>query len=243
MLWGLRPVNQQAAYGLAVERLKHQIHLGLLLPEERLPAERKLCEEVGISRVTLREALRVLESERYIYVRRGAQGGTFVSPVVVLDDIARRKLALNLATVMRALEFRQANEMAAVQFACERRTLPETKRMKAALQDMAQAADAATFRRACTLFRLALGSACHNPFLSEALEYGLAEMFFPSSVFDDSEFTERLRKYHQQLLTAIDERDKTRASQALQELISADWHTVNQLQNLRIPDFQDIGRR
>ncbi|MEC8482530.1 MAG: GntR family transcriptional regulator, partial [Pseudomonadota bacterium] len=52
MLWGLRPVEQQAAYGLAVDRIKRQIHMGFIMPGERLPAERKLAEEVGLSRVT-----------------------------------------------------------------------------------------------------------------------------------------------------------------------------------------------
>ena len=72
MLWGLRPVEPQATYGIAVDRLKRQIHSGLLLPAEKLPAERQLSDDFGISRVTLREALRVLETDRYIVVKRGA---------------------------------------------------------------------------------------------------------------------------------------------------------------------------
>ena len=62
MLWGLRPLEPKAAHGLAVDQLQRQIHSGLLLPEERLPAERQLSDQFGISRVTLREALRVLET-------------------------------------------------------------------------------------------------------------------------------------------------------------------------------------
>ena len=72
MLWGLRPLEPKATYGLAVDSLRRQIHSGLLLPEERLPAERQLSDSFGISRVTLREALRVLEESQYINVRRGA---------------------------------------------------------------------------------------------------------------------------------------------------------------------------
>ena len=49
MLWGLRPVEQLAAYGLVVERIRRQILLSLLLPGERLLPERKLAFEMNIS--------------------------------------------------------------------------------------------------------------------------------------------------------------------------------------------------
>ena len=71
MLWGITPVEAQATYGIAVERLRGQIHAGLILPDEKLPPERQLADDIGISRVTLREALRVLETDKYIHVKRG----------------------------------------------------------------------------------------------------------------------------------------------------------------------------
>ncbi|MFN4203351.1 MAG: FadR/GntR family transcriptional regulator, partial [Tabrizicola sp.] len=110
MLWGLKPVDAQAAYGIAVDRLKRQIHAGLLLPQEKLPAERQLSDDFGISRVTLREALRVLETDRYITVRRGATGGAFVTDADRLSEIARRRITREPAGAMRVLEFLCANE-------------------------------------------------------------------------------------------------------------------------------------
>ena len=101
MLWGIKPVQQQAAYGLAVEGLRRQIQLGLLLPGERMPAERKLAEELNVSRVTLREALRILETEGYLTVRRGSQGGAFVANEETLRKITLRRIALDPALPMR----------------------------------------------------------------------------------------------------------------------------------------------
>lgn len=113
MLWGLRPIEPRAAYGLAVDLLQRQIHSGLLLPQERLPAERQLSDQFGISRVTLREALRVLETSDYITVRRGAQGGAFVSDQERLNQLAHHRITRAPAEAMRVAEFISVNQMAA----------------------------------------------------------------------------------------------------------------------------------
>lgn len=204
MLWGLRPVEQQAAYGLAVDRIKRQIHMGFIMPGERLPAERKLAEEVGLSRVTLREALRVLEAEGYITTRRGAHGGAFVAEAVVLDDIAHKRLMLNPSHIMRILEFREANEMSAARLACDRSALPEIKRMKSALKAMQLAESSEQFKSALSHFTLALGAAAHNSYIEDAIEHGLSQTFFPTKLFRSQELMQVLTAHYQALLKAIE---------------------------------------
>lgn len=229
MLWGLRPVQQQAAYGIAVDRLKRQIHMGLLLPGDQFPAERKLAEDIGISRVTLREALRVLESERYIFTKRGARGGTFIAAVEVLDDIAYRLITRSPATMLRALEFRQANETTAARLACERRLLPDLKAMRNAIGDMKKAALPGEFRRSLTLFHLAIGAASHNPFINDAVEHGLAEMFLPTLGPDSEDAYEGVVPVYQQLLDAVDARQADIATASIEQLISRDRTRLHNL--------------
>ena len=142
MLWGLRPVEPQAAHGLAVDLLRRQIHAGLLLPEERLPAERQLSDKFGISRVTLREALRVLETSQYITVRRGAQGGAFVTDEDRLGRLAHRQISRAPAVAMRVVEFLTVNQAAAARLAAERRRTSDLKRMRQALTMMRSATTA-----------------------------------------------------------------------------------------------------
>jgi len=75
----LRPVRQGNAFEETVERLLTVVKLGLVGPGERFPAERDLAAQLGISRLTLREAIHELHEAGYVCSRRGRFGGTFVT--------------------------------------------------------------------------------------------------------------------------------------------------------------------
>jgi DNA-binding FadR family transcriptional regulator len=75
----LRPVRQGNAFEETVERLLTVIKLGLVAAGERFPAERDLAVQLGISRLTLREAIRELHEAGYVRSERGRFGGTFVT--------------------------------------------------------------------------------------------------------------------------------------------------------------------
>ena len=73
------PVQSTTAFEETLERLGTAIKLGLLPPGTRLPAERELCEQLGIARSTLRQALTALVQSGHLRAVRGRGGGTFVS--------------------------------------------------------------------------------------------------------------------------------------------------------------------
>jgi DNA-binding FadR family transcriptional regulator len=79
---------------LVAAHLRRQIVRGDLQEGDALPPETVLMEQFGVSRPTLREAFRVLESEALISVRRGARGGARVHPPN--SDVAARYAALVL---------------------------------------------------------------------------------------------------------------------------------------------------
>lgn len=81
---------------LVAERLRTQIAGGELAPGDTLPSEAELLKLLGVSRPTLREALRVLESEKLLQLGRGARSGaTILAPSI---GMAARYGALYLAT-------------------------------------------------------------------------------------------------------------------------------------------------
>jgi DNA-binding FadR family transcriptional regulator len=74
----LRPVRAGSGFEEALERILQVLRLGLVPYGERLPSERELADRLRISRVTLREVLKVLQDEGLVESRRGRYGGTFV---------------------------------------------------------------------------------------------------------------------------------------------------------------------
>jgi DNA-binding FadR family transcriptional regulator len=75
----LGPVSSSNAFEETVQRLLQTVRLGLIAPGERLPAERELAGELGVSRDTLREAIASLADAGFLVSRRGRYGGTFVT--------------------------------------------------------------------------------------------------------------------------------------------------------------------
>jgi DNA-binding FadR family transcriptional regulator len=74
----LRPVDAANALERTTARLLQTIRLGAVAPGEALPPERELAGDLGVSRDTVREAIRELADAGYVVTRRGRYGGTFV---------------------------------------------------------------------------------------------------------------------------------------------------------------------
>jgi GntR family transcriptional regulator, transcriptional repressor for pyruvate dehydrogenase complex len=75
----LNRVNDRRISELIVDQVRSLIHEGKLKPGDRLPPEREMCERFGVSRVTVREALRVLEASGLVEIHVGAHGGAYVT--------------------------------------------------------------------------------------------------------------------------------------------------------------------
>src|ERR687898_2781477 len=75
----LRPVRPGNAFEDTVGRLLQTIRLGVLQPGESLPPERELATRLGVSRDTVRDAIKSLAEAGYLVSRRGRYGGTFLA--------------------------------------------------------------------------------------------------------------------------------------------------------------------
>jgi DNA-binding FadR family transcriptional regulator len=88
-----RPVSSRRAFEEIAGQVRSLLARGVLKPGDRLPSERELAEELGVSRNTLREALRSLEIAGLLELRKGASGGAFIragggdAAVLALSDL------------------------------------------------------------------------------------------------------------------------------------------------------------
>ncbi len=130
-------VRVPKAAELVARALRLQIVRGELKEGDALPAESTLMQQFGVSRPTLREAFRVLESEQLITVHRGAKGGARVH--VPSGDVAARYAALVLehrgTTLADVYQARAVIEPACVRILAGRRTAAQLKALRAALEE------------------------------------------------------------------------------------------------------------
>jgi GntR family transcriptional regulator len=76
------------AYAQIIERIEAAVARGELTAGDRLPPERQLADELGVSRMTLRQALAALESRGLVTRAAGRRGGTFVASPKVERDVS-----------------------------------------------------------------------------------------------------------------------------------------------------------
>jgi DNA-binding FadR family transcriptional regulator len=167
----LGPVRTGNIFEETVERLLTLIKLGLVAPGDRFPAERELAARLGISRLTLREAIRELQEAGYVESRRGRFGGTFViyRPPVPSEAEAARLARENAATLTDALTFRMAVETGAAEaLARSREQLAGGREVLLARLEAVNSAGPPEYRRLDTLFHLSIAELTGSPLLTAA---------------------------------------------------------------------------
>src|SRR5215469_11104221 len=97
-------VEHVPVYGLVVDQLRRAIHNGSFVPGDKFPPERELSKQLGVSRASVREAIRVLEGEGYVETKRGASGG-----IMVLDRAHLRSAFATMAASRETRRFRAAD--------------------------------------------------------------------------------------------------------------------------------------
>lgn len=122
---------------LVAAQLRRKIVRGELAEGDALPAETALMEEFAVSRPTLREAFRVLESEALISIRRGARGGARVQ--IPEGTVAARYAGLVLeyrgTTLKDVYDARTVLEAPCAGMLAQRRTEEDLERLRAAVAE------------------------------------------------------------------------------------------------------------
>ncbi|MBP2705276.1 FadR family transcriptional regulator [Microbispora sp. RL4-1S] len=167
----LRPVRSGNAFEETVERLLQAIKLGVVPYGGKLPPERELAAQLGISRVTLREAIRALQDAGYLDVRRGRYGGAFVvyrPPHPRMGDLRRAVNEMGQSDLEDALTFRMAVECGAAQVLAGARLTDAQRETLTATLDGVNEAAPDDYRRKDIAFHLAIAELSGSPLLAAA---------------------------------------------------------------------------
>jgi DNA-binding FadR family transcriptional regulator len=162
-----RPVRTGNAFEETVERLLQAIRLGVVGAGERLPSERELAERLGVSRVTLREAIRALSDAGYVESRRGRYGGTFVHDTLPAPPEPGGKV--DTVSLEDALSLRYVLETGAAEMAAARSLSPADRQHLTGTLAEAAGADLGDYRRKDSRLHLAIAEVTASALLTTAV--------------------------------------------------------------------------
>lgn len=208
------------------EAIRDAIMAGQLIVDERLPSESELAENFGVSRPTVREALKRLAAQSLIRTQRGAAGGAFVNRLRYEEAYGQQittstlLLSMNAVSFETACEARFALERACAPLAAERRSADHLAAMRAEIHRQSQPGlSDESFCASDVAFHRALVDAAENPVLSYHLA-GAVEAMHP--LMNMITFTARDRAeiitLHTALADALEAHDAARADATLDRL-------------------------
>ena len=225
------PINRGRISGVIIDQIRQLIHGGQLVAGARLPSERDLCTQFGVSRVTVREALRGLEASGLVEIKVGARGGAFVTAPTServgagITDL----LALSGLTAVEVTAARQLIDLGIVPLACERAT-PQDVEDLFALCTEAEAAEASgeyTLELSAE-FHIRLAQATHNGAIAilvqsfrEPILMSLERAREAAPLMGKKGIEE-----HRALVEAIRDRDSDRARRIMTPHLSRTLHRV-----------------
>lgn len=203
--------------------IRKRIHVGEYGPGDRLPPQRELAVLLGVSRVSVREGLRVLVDEGYIRVSRGSAGGAFVTELSQPAEAWRRRLRSQMSELDDLVDFRIAVESRIAYLAAMRASRTDVNRLRAAIRMMRaidkETTDHLPFRLADAEFHSALARGARNERLNRAVLDARDEMFIPYDMLSFDEPREEVLTDHLAIYEAVRDGRASAASELMAEHI------------------------
>ncbi len=190
----------------AISAIKQMVIDGTLKPGDRLPTEKELAETIGVSRNSLREAVKALSVIRVLDVRQG--DGTYVTalePEQLLESLA---FVLDLhqdSSYIEILEIRRLLEPVAVEQACLQLTEEDFERLEQTMEDLDASSGIEELVAADITFHHLINHRCPNDYLSSLLD-SLAGSTSRARIWrglTDASAVERTLSEHRRILDAL----------------------------------------
>jgi GntR family transcriptional regulator, transcriptional repressor for pyruvate dehydrogenase complex len=216
----LAPMRVPKASDVLANELRERILSGEFPEGTGLPAERELVAQTGMSRTTVREALRILEVQGLIRIRAGRTGGAFVQQpgedaMANTVNLLIRGRQIHLADL---LQTREALEPFCARLAADSRTDEDLESLDEANERIAEASEGLTdFLDANVDWHVAVARASHNEILS-GLMVALSRAIYAATddeTFVDAEVRRTAVRAHTTITQAIRDRDPDAAQRRM----------------------------
>jgi DNA-binding FadR family transcriptional regulator len=221
------PVRAPSTFEGTVERLGTAIRAGILPAGSRLPSERMLADQLGISRSTLRQALTALVQSGHLVAQRGRGGGTFVTERPPLSELGVKPLGSHAWAV---LDFRVAVETGAILLAAERAQPEQLDRLDDLVERMTAVVaceDFGDYRRADIRFHIGIAEAAESPRLVAAMTEVQGQMSdLITMIAHPPEVLMHSNEQHRRLVRLLRRRETPQAVSLMREHLEGTEHIL-----------------
>lgn len=224
-----------------IRQVEQAIYSEKLLPGDRLAPERELAEQFGVSRITIRDALRVLESNGLIEIRVGANGGAFVREPNLdsLSSSLNSMLKFKKATLLELTEARKIIETATAELAADRASPEDLELLEEVVMQARKALEAGDlyYMPHSVNFHSALAKSAKNYILEltvgsfRTLFYNVLEKLLPTR-----DMAEKAAEDHWGIYEAVKAGDGKLARQLMEEHLSYFENKVHTLNDSSLLD-------
>ncbi len=219
----LEKIKPRRVYEDVLEQITKLMSKGKINPGDRLMGEREMANALGVSRTTLREALRTLEHLGLVDIKPG--GGTFVKDQNLNQVISPLALALSVEqnSFHDLWEIRFSLEVTAAGLAAQQATPENLQYIEAALREMLSCwSDHASFSKADLRFHYMIAQASQNAMMSRLLQTFVVHLYEMSlkagysRFMHDREGVQTINE-HSRIFEAIKNRNPEQARLSMQE--------------------------
>lgn len=222
----LSPIVVPKTSDVLAAELRRQILGGALAPGFSLPPERDLVTQTGLSRGSVREALRILEVEGLVSTRPGRQGGSVARRPG--DESLAKYISLFIhgrgISLLSLLQTREAVEPSLAALAAQNRTEEELRELVTISERLEAAyADTPLYLAENVNWHCAIAAASHNELL-RAFMFGISNMVYKASAIENfatADVRQVVIKAHRRILDAIVAKDAEAAGRRMARHLAA----------------------
>ncbi|GAI15908.1 unnamed protein product [marine sediment metagenome] len=213
-------IKKESTLEVIVQQIKNQIKKGILKPGEKLPSERELASLLGVSRTSVREAIKALSFSGYLEVIQGK--GTYILEIATqYDEIVNFFSEFSNYSLDYLMEARIMLEGEFARLAAANANQKEIDVIERVFNEICNSKDTNTFFVKDLQFHLTIAKATHNPIMNGLMKI-IVEMLYKETqkIIKISEDTrENTIETTRDLVQAIKQRDAEKAKELMSKHI------------------------